>query len=194
MPIFSCQGRQNSAFGKQSFCLGDTRHVRRFPGFEEQKCLVFVGRMHYQKFRRFRQNHLFSGFLGKIDRKFRWNREAVKLTTKPRVLEGGRAESLKLEWPWPFWVKSLLLHCQAVCAAQHACLQFSGLSLVALSGCLCCTTRLLAIFWSVGFDPVTLCCTRAGNGTLGRRSSAHDNHSRCSNVDPNGSFGARQPL
>ena len=46
---------QNGAFGKRSFCLGDTRyfrHFRRFPGFEEQ-VLDFVCRMRYQTLRRF---------------------------------------------------------------------------------------------------------------------------------------------
>ena len=53
------RGCQNGAFGKRSFCLGDTRHFRhfrRFPGLTS-KIPCFMGRMHYQNFADFRQNH-----------------------------------------------------------------------------------------------------------------------------------------
>ena len=35
-------------FLQRSICLGDTRHFRQFPGFEEQNPLFFAGRMQYQ--------------------------------------------------------------------------------------------------------------------------------------------------
>ena len=55
--FFSTVSRlSNGAFGKRSFCLCDTRHCRhfrRFPGSTEQNPSFFVGRMQYQKCRRF---------------------------------------------------------------------------------------------------------------------------------------------
>ena len=58
-----CQGCQNSAFGKRSFCRGDTchfRHFRRFPGLEEQNPFFSWVECNIRIFANFRQNHLFS--------------------------------------------------------------------------------------------------------------------------------------
>ena len=59
------QGCQNGAFGKRSFCSGDTWHppfssFSSISGAWGAKSLVFVDGMHYQNFADFRQNHLFS--------------------------------------------------------------------------------------------------------------------------------------
>ena len=58
------QGCQNGAFGKRSFCRGDTRHFRhfrRFPGFEERSpFLVLWVECNTRIFATFRQNRLFS--------------------------------------------------------------------------------------------------------------------------------------
>ena len=57
------QGCQNGAFGKRSFCWGDTRHFRhfrRFPGSEEQSPLFLWTECNIRIFANFRQNHLFS--------------------------------------------------------------------------------------------------------------------------------------
>ena len=59
----SNQGCQNGAFGKRSFCRGDTRHLRhfrRFPGFKEQNFLFLWVDSNIRIFANFRQNHLFS--------------------------------------------------------------------------------------------------------------------------------------
>ena len=60
------RGCRNGAFGKRSFCLGDTCHLNLifvifvdFGGLMS-RILFLVGRMHYRNFADFRQNHLFS--------------------------------------------------------------------------------------------------------------------------------------
>ena len=56
-------GCQNGAFGKRSFCWGDTRHFRhfrRFPGSEEHDPLSSWAECNTRIFASFRQNHLFS--------------------------------------------------------------------------------------------------------------------------------------
>ena len=56
-------GCQNSAFGRRSFCLGDTRQLRyfrRLPGSEEQNPLFLWVECNIGIFADFRQNHLFS--------------------------------------------------------------------------------------------------------------------------------------
>ena len=57
------QGCQNGAFGKRSFCWGDTRHFRHFRRFlasEEQNPLFLSVECNLRMFSNFRQNHLFS--------------------------------------------------------------------------------------------------------------------------------------
>ena len=59
----SSRGCRNGAFGKASFCLGDTRHfhhLRRFPGSEEQNPLFSWIECKIRIFADLRQNHLFS--------------------------------------------------------------------------------------------------------------------------------------
>ena len=54
---------KNSAFGKRSFCLGDTRHFRhfrRFLGSKEQILLFWWVECTIRIFADFHQNHLFS--------------------------------------------------------------------------------------------------------------------------------------
>ena len=64
--LYSCcffQGCQSGAFGKRSFCRGDThhfRHFRRCPGFKEQTPLFLWVECNISIFANFRQNHLFS--------------------------------------------------------------------------------------------------------------------------------------
>ena len=57
------QGCQNGAFGKRSFCWGDTRHFRSFSsisGVRGAKSLVFLwAECNIRIFANFRQNHLF---------------------------------------------------------------------------------------------------------------------------------------
>ena len=63
LPYPKNQGCQNGAFGKRSFCRGDTRHFRhfrRFPGFKEQNPLFLWVECNIGTFANFRQNLLFS--------------------------------------------------------------------------------------------------------------------------------------